>query len=182
MKKTKNFLLVLIIPLCFSYLGCFDEEIVDVPSEVIGLSPIYDANQAWKNVEITDGITPQDIDRSLRRSHFSFGRELNQGVHVFDLDAVNPSEPIAFLSIPNLHDFDIDRDTLIVGNFLDRIKFLIADSYDIKIISRDVDYYSRADYEEIPRGHRGYFYCPDPMKGDIVGWEEVLLFEPQCWR
>lgn len=124
---------------------------------------------------------PRDIVDGTKIAYYQnymFMVDHNRGIHVIDL--TDPNNPIkaSFLSIPGNQDVTLTNGYLYADNGPHLLILDISDLSNIRLIERRRDAFSFN--LSAPVGHRGYFECPDPSQGWVVGWDSIELVSPRC--
>jgi len=172
-------LTLLLILLGLSYQSCI-ESTVEIPDEVTGLAPIYHEGE-WKTIEAKPPRPIESLFKIYYKDSLLFVGESQKGVHVIDnSDPFNP-ERIKFIEIIGNSDIAIKGNVLYANNLSDLISLDISNLDDIKLLSRVEDVFPTAG-SALPDGYAGFFECPDPNMGAIIGWTETNLESPECWR
>ena len=151
-----------------------------IPAEVIGLAPIY-ASDDWQDIQI---LAPQNIEnlgKIYYKTPFIYATERGRGIHIFDNSNPEQPKPEAFLQIAGNSDLAIRNQILYANNVNDLVAIDISDLTDLKIVERLANVY-QVTGSDFPEGYQGFFECVDPNLGQVVGWFETTLREPECWR
>ena len=159
--------------------GCIEPK-TDIPEQVSGLAPIY-YDGDWRNI----GAEPPQPIRELFKIYYKdsiiFAGESLQGIHVIDNTDPFYPETIKFIRIPGNSDIAIKGSTLYANNLSDLVAIDISDLDDIRVLSRVQNAFP-GQGAPLPGDYFGFFECPDPNMGAIIGWTEKVLERPQCWR
>ena len=157
------------------------EEPSTEPLQVEGLKPVYiNENEA----QVVKSLPPQAIKR-LGKIYYKdatiYVNESNLGVHV--IDNTDPANPVKkkFLQIPGCRDIAIKGNYLYADNIGDLITIDISDLDNPKIVKRLPGIQAGVN-QNFPELYEGYFECVEDGKGVVIGWEEVTLTDPKCWR
>ncbi len=169
--------LIYLVPLLLS--SCFNT-VEPQLEEYMGLAPIYSTN-------ITDGIKSENfrdfeqLGKIVYKKPFIYINERYQGIHVIDNN--NPANPetIAFWNIPGVIDFTVKENFLYAENGEDLITIDVSDIFEIKVLSV-IENINTVSNHLFPSGYSGWFECVNEDLGIVIGWEEKLLTNPQCWR
>ena len=174
----------LLLPLLFMpFFSCITdvEEPSTEPLQVEGLKPVYiNENEA----QVVKSLPPQAIKR-LGKIYYKdatiYVNESNLGVHV--IDNTDPANPVKkkFLQIPGCRDIAIKGNYLYADNIGDLITIDISDLDNPKIVKRLPGIQAGVN-QNFPELYEGYFECVEDGKGVVIGWEEVTLTDPKCWR
>ena len=159
--------------------GCLDPK-VDIPEQVTGLAPIYYEGD-WRDIGAEPPQPIQELFKIYYKDSILFAGESLRGIHVIDnTDPFNP-EPIKFIRIPGNSDIAIKGSTLYDNNLSDLVAIDISDLDNIRVVSRVENAFSGLG-APLPDDYFGFFECPDPNMGAIIGWAEKILERPECWR
>ncbi len=171
---------LLLLSLCFFGLQCTDQDVVNVPDEVMGLAPVYEDDNTS---EITT-LAPQSIGQLGKiyyKDSIIFVGEINRGIHIIDNRNPAEPEPIAFLQITGNTDISIKGNILYANNVQDLVAIDISDINDVRVLSRLPNVFPPPTTAP-PEDYVGYFECVDPELGAVAYWEERMLQSPECWR
>jgi hypothetical protein len=179
--KTYSFLSVAVLfSLLFAF-SCTTSPLTEIPDEVVGLSPVYAADGDWKDIRSDAPRSIQQLNKIYYKDSIIFVGEANQGVHIVDnRDPANP-ERIGFISLPGNSDIAIKGDVLYANNLTDLVAIDISNLNEVQVLSRVPDAFPNAS-QEVPINYIGFFECPDPELGSVIGWVETTLKKPQCWQ
>lgn len=163
--------------------GCEDSQKPSFENieSVKGFKPIY-----RPNVDITEikAVAPQPLinpGKIYLYKNFLFVNESGKGVHVIDnADPANP-KPYSFITIEGNVDISIKDDVLYADNYVDLVTLNISDVRNIEVLGRIKNVFESKGFMPPPKTGV-YFECPDNSKGVIIGWEEVILNNPKCYR
>ena len=100
-------------------------------------------------------------------------------IHIIDIS--NPASPqkLKFIRCYGALELSIMDDYLYSNNVNDLVVVSISDMNNIHEVSRKASQLNLV--ATTPPGD-GYFECPDPAKGTIIGWEQKLIHNPRCRR
>ncbi|MEN0006309.1 MAG: hypothetical protein AAF798_19310 [Bacteroidota bacterium] len=162
--------------------SCFLEK-VDIPEEVEGLAPIYGPATSLRSIETLEPQSIENLFRIYYKDPYIFAGELGRGIHIIDnTDATNPKK-IAFLQIAGNSDVAIKGDLLYANNLNDLVVLNISDINNIQLVNRIENAFEGIGISDVfPSEFFGFFECPDPEQGVVIGWERRILTSPQCWR
>lgn len=177
MKKTLYLLPLLLMGLLLQ--SCVQEK-VDIPEEVTGLAPVYHEGD-WKAITSQAPREVEELFKIYYKDNMIFVGEAQKGIHV--IDNSNPLQPerIRFIEIVGNSDIAIRGDILYANNLTDLVALDISDINEVKLLSREEGVFPNAG-QNLPSNYFGFFECPDPEMGAIIGWSEKTLESPQCWR
>ncbi len=175
-----------IYPLFLSLLIISACEIVEFQSTnpvgiVEGVRPVYAPVDGWDDIIATDPQPIEYLGKIYYKDQFIYVNERYKGIHI--LDNSNPSSPISikFIHVPGNEDIAIKGDILYVDNLTDLVAIDISNLDQIKVTSRLEGLYEESK-KNYPDGYSGYFECVDTERGIVIGWEEVTLENPTCFR
>lgn len=175
----KNLAFIILSLLLFC--GCFGVRNPGADREVIGLKPVY-AIPSLDSIRNTP-IRPFDnLANIVSYNSYIYIVENNAGVHI--INNTNPSNPvtISFIYIPGVSQITIDDDILFANFWTELLLIDISNPLEISVVNTIEDFYPLSSQNASPPGYSGSFECPDLSMGIIIKWEEVSLFDPQCWR
>lgn len=178
MKKRTHFLfsalcLILLAP------SCIDPK-VDIPEQAAGLAPIYYEGD-WRNIAAGPAQPIRELFKIYYKDSILFAGESLQGIHVIDNTDPFYPQPVKFIRIPGNSDIAIKGSTLYANNLSDLVAIDISDLDNIRVLSR-VENAFPGNGAPLPDDYFGFFECPEPNMGAIVGWAEKVLERPECWR
>lgn len=173
--------LLLFSTLCLAWLasGCIDPK-VDIPEQVAGLAPIYYEGD-WRDIAAEPARPIRELFKIYYKDSILFAGESLQGIHVIDNTDPFYPQPVKFIRIPGNSDIAIKGSTLYANNLSDLVAIDISDLDNIRVLSR-VENAFPGNGAPLPNDYFGFFECPDPNMGAIVGWAEKVLERPECWR
>lgn len=159
--------------------GCIQER-QSIPAEVIGLAPIY-ASDDWQEIIVTAPQGIENLGKIYYKEPYLYATERGRGIHI--INNTDPQQPVpeAFLQIAGNSDLAIRNDILYANNVNDLVALDISDLSDLKIVERLANVYEVTG-SDFPENYEGFFDCVNPDLGQVVGWFETTLREPQCWR
>lgn len=165
--------------LCMLASACIQEQ-REIPAEVIGLAPIY-ASDNWKNISFSGPQNIENLGKLYYKSPNIYATERGRGIHIIDNNDPNNPEAIGFINIAGNADLSIRGNILYANNVNDLVAIDISDWTDLKIVDRLTDIYSVTG-SDFPQGYQGFFECVNPDLGQVVGWFETTIRQPECWR
>ncbi len=178
----RNFLYLL--SFIFLFQSCIGDDNLTNPAAnrtVLGMKPIYGELE----IESIRSVAPQpigELGNFVVYGDYLLVIENFKGVHV--LDNADPSNPtaIAFWEIITASQLTINNSTLFVDFGSALVSIDISDVHNIKVLDV-VSNFSNFSLDRFsPEDYFGSFECYDPTKGTLIGWEEVEIFDPKCWR
>lgn len=119
---------------------------------------------------------PRDMEKPGKIYLFGdhlFVNEINKGVHI--IDNSNPAAPhfVGFVTIPGNKDIAVRGDQLYADSAGDLLVFDISNFNNPVLISRIEDVFNLSQHN-LPGPA---FRMPDPSRGIVVDWEEVVIEE-----
>lgn len=155
-------------------------EPVEIPEETVGLAPVY-ADESWSEIKSQPPQPIIELNKIYYKDSLIFVGEAQKGIHIIDNhDPANP-ERIAFIKIQGNSDISIQGNLLYANNLTDLVVLNITDVSNVELVSRVEDAFPQSG-ATLPSSYVGFFECPDPALGNIVGWTEKTLQSPECWR
>jgi hypothetical protein len=171
----KKLLLLYISTICIFQISCNPKD-----REVMGWAPIYSnpKNPTQIKSSKTVGINTNPGKIYIKDNRF-YQINIGKGIHVIDIeDKANP-KPIAIIEIEGVQEMSIKGDYLYTNALNDLVIVDIAKLDDVKEIKRLPQTFSIIENNQHPPT-TGYYECPEPNKGIVIGWEEKLLKNPKC--
>jgi hypothetical protein len=176
MKSTLHYLLLLYL---FSA-ACEPFEPEFPAGKVEGFKPVYD-----KEAHDIRMLEPQPIANAGKL--YLYGNlllinEIGKGIHL--IDNANPTDPIklAFIQVPGSHDMVIKGDVIYANNHNDLVALKLTENQQVEVTERIKDVMGTEIFNLYPQERGFYFECIDTSKGEVVGWQKVLLNNPECYR
>lgn len=161
------------------FAGCITEP-VEIPEETVGLAPVY-ADGDWFEIKSQPPRPIVELNKIYYKDSLIFVGEAQKGIHIIDNhDPVNPA-PIGFIKIQGNSDISIKGNLLYANNLTDLVVLNISDVNNVELVSRVEGAFPQSG-ATLPANYAGFFECPDPALGNIVGWAEKTLQSPECWR
>jgi hypothetical protein len=173
----KNIILTLF---CSILLTSCIEQRMDIPDEVIGLAPIY-ASEGWAEISVTGPQNIENLGKIYYKNPYIYATERARGIHVIDNTDPTDPVPVAFIQITGNADLSIKGNVLYANNVNDLVALDISDLNDVQVIDRLEGVY-KVTGSDFPEGYEGFFECVKPDLGEVVGWFETTLRQPECWR
>jgi hypothetical protein len=172
--------LVLAVLVVLAQPGCIQPK-VEIPAQTIGIAPIYFEGD-WQAIA---SEPPRPIERLFKlyyKAPYLFAGESQQGIHIIDnSDPANP-QPVAFIRIIGNTDMAVLGNVLYANNLSDLVGIDISALPEVRLASRLPGVFPGVEGALVPENYVGFFECPDPALGTIVGWVEQVLIAPECWR
>ncbi len=168
---------------CLLVSGCDYDRAPDFENveSIKGFKPIYRSHQEMQEIQAGPPKPLVNPGKIYVYRDFLFVNESGNGVHVFNNTTPADPKPYAFISIAGNVDISIKDDVLYADNLTDLVTFDISDVGNIKVLGRIKNVFESRSFIPPPRSGT-YFECPDNSKGVVIGWEEVILKNPKCYR
>lgn len=151
------------------------------PTFTYGLRPVYASQAEAKQIysEAPRNIT--SLGKIYSKPPYIYINESGAGVHVIDNSNPADPQPVAFIHISGNRDIAIKGNYLYADNLTDLVTIDISNVQQVQVVNRIADMYpvSQLAY---PENYSGSFECVDQSKGNVIGWERVLLEDPKCYR
>ena len=148
--------------------------------EVLGYAPIYgDASEI-------NGITlqpPKDYENGGKiyvQGTTLYQVETGKGIHITDISKPAAPEKKGFIKVPGCQEISVKNDSIYTNNFQDLVllQYSVASVSVIKRLPGSFKNFKNMNQGRPPE--RGFFECPDPKKGTIIGWQKRTLTNPKC--
>lgn len=177
----KNKYIKLILTLvCLAFGACGPDDPVVNVGEVTGLRPLYRPAEEAKKIEMQPPRPLQNPGKIYVSGNWLLINEVGKGLHVIDnTDPASP-EKVSFISIPGNIDMAVKGQVLYADNYTDLVAIDISNPGNIKVSSRVENAFG--NQLRYPLQTNVYFECVDDSKGLVIGWEEVTLTNPECYR
>ncbi len=171
----RQFLFLIFIGL---FTSCYQN--IEEPVDSFGYRPIYRSSDSLNIITVSGPKSATNTGKIYAYGKLLFQNEVNQGFHVISIE--DPKNPVkkAFYSIPLSTEISIKDDFLYTNNGKDLIVISIAKYMNPKYVRRLSNRFQTIDQNSPSNVTSGYFECPDPSKGYIIGWEQVRLNNPKC--
>lgn len=159
---------------------CNRGDLTEIPDQVVGMAPIYDEGD-WREITVTGAMPINELFKIYYKDGYIFAGESGKGIHI--IDNTDPSKPqkIKFIQIIGNSDIAIKGNTLYANSLTDLVTLDISDLSNIRVLHRLQDAFPMNSIQN-PPNYVGFFECPDPNMGVIIGWAEQTIREPQCWQ
>jgi hypothetical protein len=146
---------------------------------ILGYRPVY---ATLEEAEVK-GLPPQSLENPGKiyviNDYLMIVDNL-RGVHVYD--NTNPENPVnkGFIQLYGSTDIAIRDNVLYADQQSDLLAVDISNPLNINLLSRAENIFPFNS--QYPPVEGTYFECVDPTKGIVVGWEQVELDNPKCYR
>ena len=143
--------------------------------------PVYMADIDKNDVSISSARTTESAGKIYAFGNYIFQNDLNKGIHIIDnTDRLHPQK-IAFLNIPYNTEFAVKGNYIYANNGNDLVVVDVRDVMHPAVVKRMEDAFPYVNQKYPPQP--GYFVCPDPQKGVVVGWDlQNVTTAPNCKR
>lgn len=130
-------------------------------------------------IELKEAEHFRNLGKIYYQPPFLFLNEKSKGLHVIDnSDPANPKK-IKFIKIPGNLDLAMKGQYLYINHIRDLV-LLRIDHDKVVELQRLRNTFSDA-LNDYPSDYRGYFICPDPEKGQVMFWKNIIASdEPNC--
>ncbi|MCB0636219.1 MAG: hypothetical protein KDC54_06360 [Lewinella sp.] len=156
------------------------EPVEELPGEAIGLAPIYAAEE-WDELSIGGPEEILHLGKIYYKAPYIYATDRGRGIHIVDNSDPTAPERIGFIHIPGNSDLAIRNNILYANNVNDLVAIDISRRDSLVLVSRLTGVFEMQG-TEFPLNYSGYFECPDPQAGLVVGWYETSITKPECWR
>ncbi len=160
--------------LLLAFASCNDRQ----NQEVMGYAPVYHTDSARSKVST---IAPQPIVEAGKiyvRENTLFQVENGQGIHVLDISQPDQPEKLAFIVVEGAQELSIIDNILYTNSYNDLLVIDISDLHQAVLLNRVANTFKLQQHDRPPES--GYFECPDPEKGTVIGWQKKMLQSPRC--
>lgn len=160
--------------------SCVDNTFDDLPNTVDASVPIY-ADTTHPVQVVMEGFRPvSNPGKIYVYGNYIFQNELNEGIHIIDnSDRQHPVKK-AFLAIPFNTEMAIKGNHLYANSVSDLLVISLADPLHPSLVNKIKHAFPFIPQTYPPDG--GYFVCPDPSKGVVVGWKRERVEKANCRR
>ena len=171
---------LLILASFFLFHSC-QEPTKSIPDEVMGMAPVYSLAD-FNEIKMLEAQKILQLGKIYYKDSLIFAGETGRGVHI--IDNTDPTDPqkIKFLQIYGSSDIAIKGNILYANNQKDLVAIDISNLEEIKVLKRLEGIFPEQLDAPFPPDYFGFFECVDPSLGIVIGWEERLLQQPECWR
>lgn len=150
-------------------------------NRVSGWAPVYASAQTTNAIGAETTRATIHPGKIYAYGQYLFQVEQNEGIHIIDnTDAAHPRK-LSFLKVPSCAEIAIKANHLYTNNLNDLVVFDLSTIAAPRLVQRIEGAFPEFNQTYPPVAH-GYFECPDPSKGIVVGWEQKLLTDAKCRR
>jgi hypothetical protein len=172
---------VIIPAIAFIFLiSCVDNTFDNVPEMIDASVPIYADTNNMAPVAIEASRPVSNSGKIYVYGNYIFQNEQNEGIHIIDnSDRTHPVKR-AFLTIPFNTEMAIKGNFLYANSISDLLVITLADPLHPSVVNK-----IKHAFPFIPQTYpadAGYFVCPDPSKGVVIGWKREQVKHAYCRR
>ena len=139
-------------------------------------SPVQHKNTG---IEMTEPEDFKNLGKIYYQPPFLFLNEEGKGLHIIDNTDPKSPEKVKFIKIPGNYDLAMKGRYLYVNHLRDMV-LLRIDEDQVVELQRFQNAFSNS-FLDYPKNYKGYFICPDPDKGKVIYWEDIIAeSEPNC--
>ena len=160
--------------------SCTDNIFESVPQNVEAYVPVYADTIHPVPVAITVSRPITNSGKIYVYGNYIFQNELNEGIHI--IDNSDPPHPVkkAFLTIPFNTEMAIRSNYLYANSISDLLVIKMTDPLQPSVVKTIKNAFPLISQTYPPDA--GYFVCPDPAKGVVVGWHLEFVDQATCRR
>ena len=151
------------------------------PLNVEGYAPVYFNPQQSATVTFSAARPTNAPGKIYAYQNWLFQVDQYQGIHFIDNSNTQSPSKVGFLQVPGATEIAIKGGFLYTNNLGDLVVFSLASMQSPQLVNRLADAFPQFNQSYPPIGS-GYFECPDPSKGIVVGWEQKILTNAKCRR
>lgn len=168
---------------CLLFTGCWWDPVDRPFSYDVGIVdayvPIY-AQEGDAELEIAV-LASRQTDSAGKI--FAIGEKLFQveqgkGIHIIDYSDKRNPKKLSFLQIPGCQEVAVKGQHLYTNSFEDLVVLDLSAYPDVQVTAREPGVFPELSTSYPPQW--GYYECPDPAKGRVVGWEIKRIENPKC--
>lgn len=160
--------------------SCVDNTFDRVPQMIDASVPIYADTNHLAPVQIEASRPVTNSGKIYVYGNYIFQNELNEGIHI--INNADKSHPVkqAFLTIPFNTEMAIRGNHLYANSVSDLLVIDLTDPLHPSVVNKIKHAFPFLPQSYPPDG--GYFVCPDPKKGVVVGWKREQVEKAFCRR
>lgn len=174
--------LLSILFLFITVTACYEPPVDFPEGEVEGYQPVY-ASELDETVSVGTSREIVNPGQIYIKGDLLLINEIGEGVHIIDnSDLSNPINR-GFLRVQGSENMSLKDGVLYINQYSSVLAVDVNDIQNIQVISRHNTILRENDYEgDVPPATGYYFECPDPSKGEIIGWRLTTITGPKCYR
>ncbi len=169
-----------ILPVCIAIAGlagCEPRHDAPPPNQVEGYKPVYAATMTDREITLLHTHQPEQEGKRLVSGGFLYQLDPGKGIHITDISDPEEMRRVGFINVPGAQDLQI-KDNLLLTNTYNDLLVLEVSGQRVNVLERVENAFSVLSLNVPPKD--GYFECPDPSKGIVIGWEKAMLYSPKC--
>jgi len=157
---------------CFEFIPEFDI------SEIEGYKPVYAPADSEVLLEAPIPFVRQG--KIYHYSHYILVEETGRGFHIIEnIDNTAPQK-VGFFQIPLNTNIAIRGNTVYANSGPDLLALIVLDDGKIEV-NKLANVFESANTKDYPPESGIYFECVDNLKGEVIGWELVTIYDPKCY-
>jgi hypothetical protein len=160
--------------------SCVDHTFDDMPQMIEASVPIYADTNKLAPVAIESSRPVSNSGKIYVYGNYIFQNELNEGIHIIDYSIPTQPAKKAFLTIPFNTEMAIKGNHLYANSVTDLLVVDLSDPLHPSVVNKIKHAFPFVPQTYPPDG--GYFVCPDPSKGVVVGWNKEMVEKANCRR
>lgn len=157
--------------------GCRPGYDTPPPSQVEGYKPVYAARVTNSEITFLPAQLPAQEGKRLLSGGFLYQLDPGKGIHIADISDPARMKRVGFVNVPGAQDLQI-KDNLVLTNTYNDLLVLEVSGRQVNVLERIENAFSVLSLDVPPA--QGYFECPDPAKGIVIGWEKAVIYSPKC--
>ncbi len=146
--------------------------------EVLGYAPLYGNETEMKTISLTTAQPLENGGKIYVFNNMLYQVEAGKGIHITDIS--NPENPVkkGFLKVSGAQELAI-KDNLIFTNNMRDLVIVKVENNTATTVRRLQDSF-KVLFTAARPPERGKFECPDPLKGNVIGWQKRMIVNPAC--
>ncbi|NVK34749.1 MAG: hypothetical protein HWE23_09735 [Rhodobacteraceae bacterium] len=163
-------------------MGCYEPPVDFPEGEVEGYEPIY-SSEFDETVSVGESIEIVNPGQIYVKGELLLINEIGEGIHIIDnTDQTNPINR-GFIRIQGSENMSSKDGVLYVNQYSSVLAIDVNDIQNIRVISKHSTLLRDDESEgNVPPATGYYFICPDPSKGEVIGWRLTTIKGPKCYR
>lgn len=167
-------------------ISCTSSSLREIPDTVTGYKPVYATSDMGLKTVYTKPAQPTVKGGKIYvTGNLLFQVEQDSGIHVINIaDRAHPLK-LGFIQSAMCREVAVKNGYVYTNNLADLVVVDISDINNVQVKSRLENVFPDLILQSPPRLNNGqltYFECPDPAKGVIIGWQQVTVNQPKCWK
>lgn len=146
--------------------------------EVLGYAPVYGNETEMKTISLTTAQPLNNGGKIYVFNNMLYQVEAGKGIHITDIS--NPENPVkkGFLKVAGAQELSV-KDNLIFTNNMRDLVIVNIENNTATTVRRLQDSF-KVLFTAARPPERGKFECPDPLKGNVIGWQKRMIVNPAC--